>query len=457
MADNSTATSAAATLSGTPVASSAGVAQIYDTNGTGNITPPTGYTEVFDLSEPAEGGQIEHAYKLGSGAATLTWTGLQSGPYGRVGVAIEILAGGGGGGTARALAGQADGVATVTGDLTKVGGGTTRVLAGTAPGVATTTAALALKVALVATTGIVLFDDFPGTAIDTTKWTVYNRIGDLANNEVNGVIPANVRVSGGSLFIDSKFEDVTIGDSQVAPRVVHYTSGQIASNMEFLYGRADFRARMPGGTGTWPDLWMLGYGWHPTQAATANDPGSFPESALGEIDIAEFMFNQRSSVNCQIHYNDGSGHVDPGGIVGISFDATSRFIVYRLDWSPGLAVFSVDYEDGSGFHVIQTITGASNVPNSRMYVISSTRRSAAQRRRHAQPGHVPPRRWKSTTCGSRRRPPGAARASATARPRSAGSRRSPPRPPGRRAPWPRSPVAVSWRAPPPARVPPSPI
>ena len=220
-------------------------------------------------------------------------------------------------------------------------------------------------------TGPVLDDPFPGAAIDTSKWTVYNRIGDLTNGEVNGVIPANVRVANGSLFIDAKFEDTTIGDSQVAPRLVHYTSGQIASNKEFLYGRVEFRARVTGGYGNWPDLWMLGYGWHPTQAATANDPGPFPESALGEFDIAEYMYNDRTQVNCQIHYNDGSGHVDPGGFVPVpgGFDPTTRFMVYRLDWSAGSAIFSIDPEDGSGFRVVQTVTGTHNVPNTPMYVI----------------------------------------------------------------------------------------
>ena len=270
-----------------------------------------------------------------------------------------------------ALAGSSSGTSTVTGALT--GSSTGAALAGRSTGFSTAIGYLTVP----GTTTTVLYDDFSGSALDLNQWVPYNRIGDLINNEVNGVTPNNVRVangsvSGKSLFIDSKFEDIVIGDSQVAPRLVHYTSGQIASVVEFLYGRVEFRAKMPGGTGCWPDLWMLGYGWHPTQAVTANDPGAYPESALGEIDIAEFMYNGRTSVNCQIHYNDGSGHVDPGGFVGLSYDATSRFIVYRLDWSPGRAVFLVDYEDGTGFHAIQTITGSSNVPNTRMYAIIHT-------------------------------------------------------------------------------------
>jgi hypothetical protein len=33
------------------------------------------------------------------------------------------------------------------------------------------------------------FDDFLGTSIDTTKWTILDRLSDQANHEVNCVIP----------------------------------------------------------------------------------------------------------------------------------------------------------------------------------------------------------------------------------------------------------------------------
>ena len=216
-------------------------------------------------------------------------------------------------------------------------------------------------------------DEFTGSTLDLGLWDVYNRLGDQDNQEVNAVIPANVRVTGGSLFIDSKFEDVVAGDSTTGPpnpRTVHYTSAQIASKNTFLYGRVDVRAKIPGGIGLWPCLWMLDYTQQPHQPNSADEPGSI--SHYAEIDFAEFMGNQRTTVNCQIHVNKGGGQVDPGGFVGLAYDATTRFIVYRLDWTAGSAIFSVNYEDGTGFHVIQTITGAANVPDVPMYLILMT-------------------------------------------------------------------------------------
>lgn len=219
-----------------------------------------------------------------------------------------------------------------------------------------------------------LSDEFIGSSINTARWTVYNRLGDQVNGEVNAVIPANIRVTGGSLFIDSKFEDVLAGDTTTAapnPRTVHYTSGQIAqASPSFLYGTVEVRAKICGGIGTWPCFWMLSYDWQAHQPNSANElPGS---SFYAEIDFAEFMSGHRTQVNCQIHWDPGTGQVNPGGEVALPFDATTRFMVYRLQWSAGSAIFSVDAEDGNGFQTIQTITGSGNVPNVPMYVILHT-------------------------------------------------------------------------------------
>ena len=219
-------------------------------------------------------------------------------------------------------------------------------------------------------TSVYLSDDFTGTTVDLATWDVYNRLGDQDNQEVNAVIPANARVAGGSLLIDAKFEDVMAGDTTTGapnPRLVHYTSAQIAQKGTFLYGRVDVRAKLPGGTGLWPCIWMLDYTQQPHQPNSADEAGSVTHYA--EIDIAEFMGNQRSTMNCQIHVNKGGGQVDPGGFVSLPYDATTRFMVYRLDWTAGSAIFSVDAEDGIGFRVVQTITGAGNVPDVPMYLI----------------------------------------------------------------------------------------
>jgi beta-glucanase (GH16 family) len=212
-----------------------------------------------------------------------------------------------------------------------------------------------------------LFDDFLGTAVDPAKWTVFNRLSDQVNGEVNCVTPQNISVSGGLLAGVSKFEDHVCGDSVEAPKTMHYTSWQIQqATTPFLYGTIEVRAKIPGGIGIWPCIWMLGYKWQASQPFTANTPEhNWPHDGWAEIDIAEFMANSRTTVNNQVHFE--SANVGPG-IKNLPFNATSQFAVYRLQWSAGSMIWSVDAEDGKGFQTTSTLTG-SNVPNVPMYVV----------------------------------------------------------------------------------------
>lgn len=231
----------------------------------------------------------------------------------------------------------------------------------------------------------ILFDDFNGASIDTGRWIVFARRSDSINNEVNCLVPANIRVSGGTLKVDSKFEDCTCQDSSPSfnpgdnlPTDMDYTSGQIQqASASFLYGTVEVRAKIPGGTGLWPCIWMLGNLWQPTMPYTANTPegsANWPEGGWCEIDIAEFMANHRTQVNCASHWRQpgGSGS-GPGGVeAGLPFDATTRFMVYRLQWALNSLIWSVDAEDGVGFRTLRTVSGPTNVPNVPMFLLIHT-------------------------------------------------------------------------------------
>lgn len=215
--------------------------------------------------------------------------------------------------------------------------------------------------------GTIFFDDFLGSAVDPAKWTVLDRLSDQVNGELNCVIPENVSVSGGLLSGVSKFEDRLCGDSVEPPKMMRYTSWHIQqATAPFRYGTIEVRAKIPGGIGIWPCIWMLGFEWQASQPFTANTPEHrWPQGGWGEIDIAEFMTNQRTTVNNQVHF--GSANVGPG-IVNLGFNATSRFAVYRLQWTAGSMIWSVDAEDGRGFQTTSSLSG-SNVPNVPMYVV----------------------------------------------------------------------------------------
>jgi len=211
------------------------------------------------------------------------------------------------------------------------------------------------------------FDDFPGSSVDAAKWDVVERISDQVNGEVNCCLAANVSVAGGLLSGVSTFEDHSCGDSEQGAVTEHYTSWHIQQKTTpFLYGTVEVRAKIPGGTGIWPCIWMLGFEWQASQPFTANTPGhNWPHAGWCEVDIAEFMSGSRTTVNNQVHFE--SANVGPG-IQTMPFNATSRFMVYRLQWAAGSMIWSVDPEDGGGFQTLSSLSGAS-VPNVAMYLI----------------------------------------------------------------------------------------
>jgi beta-glucanase (GH16 family) len=213
---------------------------------------------------------------------------------------------------------------------------------------------------------VILFDDFTGSAIDETTWDVYDRISDQENREINCMVPANVSTAGGFLNGVSKYEDHLCGDSLQAPVLEHYTSWQIAQKTApFTYGTVEVRAKEPGGIGIWPTIFLLGSEWQASQPLTANVAGhSWPNGGWGEIDIAEFLQNSRTQVNNVVHWNTFGGTA----LAPLPFDATTRFMVYRLQWSASALIFSVDAEDGRGFRTLRTITDPAKIPNVPMYL-----------------------------------------------------------------------------------------
>jgi beta-glucanase (GH16 family) len=228
-----------------------------------------------------------------------------------------------------------------------------------------------------------LFDDFPGSSLDSSKWTgPFDRQSDQVNGEVNALLAANVTIGSSLLSIAAKHEDAVSGDRDVSPphnftggtTTFHYTSGQIQTVS--LFGppaggqtiTVEARLKPPSGTGVWPCFWMLGNAWQASQPYTANVAGhNWPNNAQGwwEIDIAEFMLGARTTVNCQAHV----GSADSAPQQTLPYNATSRFMVYRLQWSTTSLIWSVDPEDGSGYQTLRTETDSARIPITSGYVI----------------------------------------------------------------------------------------
>ncbi len=162
---------------------------------------------------------------------------------------------------------------------------------------------------------------------DDTKWQYDVGGNGWGNNEVQYYTRAdrdNVVVKNDNLIITARKE--SFGGR-------NYTSTRLnsAGKSEFLYGKIDIRAKLPGEKGTWPALWMLGnfekYGW----------PG------CGEVDIMEHVGNDLNRVHGSIHtknYNHKEGTQKTASLY--VQDVVNNYHIYSIEWTPKQIRFFID-------------------------------------------------------------------------------------------------------------------
>ena len=182
---------------------------------------------------------------------------------------------------------------------------------------------------------VVWDDEFSGTAVNTNFWTYDRGHGEEITNSGwgNGELEYytsrtnNAFVAGGLLHIVARKEN-----TNTIYGTFNFTSARMKTQglASWKYGRFEWRARMPGGVGFWPALWVLG-----TNINTVVWPG------CGEIDVTEnnsfVSGNVRGSLHCS--YNDGAltqPYDLPGG------DSVTNFHTYTLDWATNSFLWYVD-------------------------------------------------------------------------------------------------------------------
>lgn len=170
-------------------------------------------------------------------------------------------------------------------------------------------------------------DEFNGTTLDASKWTVQTGNGcpncGWGNSELQYYTnsTSNLRVENGTLVMEARKDAAG-----------NYTSSRINTNGKFTrrFGRFEMRAKLPTGTGIWPAFWML-----PTA-------GNWPNS--GEIDIMENRGDQPSTVGGTLHYgnvapnnfHDGTGYTLSSG------NFTDNYHIFTVDWQLGKIDWYVD-------------------------------------------------------------------------------------------------------------------
>lgn len=178
---------------------------------------------------------------------------------------------------------------------------------------------------------LVWSDEFDVNGLpDSTKWS-YDTVGNAwgwGNNELQTYTTArieNAEVLNGKLYLTALKEDSSS---------IKYSSGRLKTKGkgDWLYGKIEVRAKVPGGKGIWPAIWMLPTDW---------EYGDWPKS--GEIDIMEHVGYEPDSLYFTVHtdaYNHSIGTHKSQPVY--RNDTESDFHVYGIEWEPKKIDFYLD-------------------------------------------------------------------------------------------------------------------
>lgn len=185
-------------------------------------------------------------------------------------------------------------------------------------------------------------------APNSDKWDYNTGTGDgWGNNELEYYTkrPENVIIENGILKIKAIKEEY-MGS--------HYTSARILTKgkFSFKYGRAEIRAKLPVGGGTWPAFWLLGDNL---------DTVGWP--ACGEIDILESVGNNPNVIHSSLHSPGRSGNT-PDTATTTNPTSTTAYHIYAAEWSAESIKFYVDD------NLFYTYKNSSTTPfNAKFFVI----------------------------------------------------------------------------------------
>jgi beta-glucanase (GH16 family) len=188
-------------------------------------------------------------------------------------------------------------------------------------------------------------DEFNGTALDGSKWSVMYGDGcelgicGWGNGELQWYQDRNLVVRDGVLTITAKREAVG-GKAFTSARI------RTAGKGDWKYARVEARARLPEGQGMWPAIWML---------PTDNVYGAW--AASGEIDIMELLGHEPATVHGTIHYGgEWPNNQSTGRAYTLSSGTFAEdFHTFAMEWESGVIRWFVD---GHRYQTLTTWTTA---------------------------------------------------------------------------------------------------
>jgi beta-glucanase (GH16 family) len=202
-----------------------------------------------------------------------------------------------------------------------------------------------MKRTALAISGLVLafHPAFGGHKLNTHKWATCfpwsTTNGCTQVLAIDWYLPSAVKVSDGVLHLTAT-KKPAYGDP--------YTSGMVTTykSFTFKYGYISIKAKLPGGQGTWPALWLLpaNQAWPP------------------EIDIME-NHGEPHQISTTVHWATPLGDRAAAKNVNTAVNLTTSYNTYALKWTPTAITW---YLDGK---IVDSYTGP-NVPQVPMYFLA---------------------------------------------------------------------------------------
>jgi beta-glucanase (GH16 family) len=177
------------------------------------------------------------------------------------------------------------------------------------------------------------FDGPQGAAPDPSVWSAELGGTGWGNQQLQDDIASAATLDGhGDLVVTARPATESVSCWYGTCRFV---AGRLTTFGKFAqrYGHFEVRLRLPGGTATWPAVWMLGVDRYAV---------GWPKS--GELDIAESVGRDDGVVSGAAHGPGFSGDAAISGDVRVD---PALFHVYTLDWTADQITWRVD---GVVFH-----------------------------------------------------------------------------------------------------------
>lgn len=206
---------------------------------------------------------------------------------------------------------------------------------------------------------LVFSDEFDGTILNTKNWTTcywWNDGGctNLGNHELEWYLAKNVKTVGGHLKLTAQKETAfgTKGKS------FNYTSGIVTSGLDyaelprrprfsFQYGQIEVRAKLPGGKGLWPAIWLL----------------PKPTNTRPEIDIMEMLGDSKKLLRVHLHYNGADGNAAEEGKNIQVGNLSKTWHVFGVRWQPDVIKWYLDGVE------VWHYDKAENIPKEPLYLL----------------------------------------------------------------------------------------